>query len=258
MNQDVRQRFDAAATTYRETASVQQQLAELLAGQLAQFVPHPVRRVLDAGSGTGLLTARLSCLFPEASLTALDLSLGMIEQGRQRLDPSILWRHEDLLHHRPPQPYDLVAGSSSLHWIESPEAAATRLHELLAPQGWLGQVIMVAGTLGELHHSRTRCLPGLSARRPMADESTWRDALIGQGLILRHEQLIVRTLYLPSASDVLRMLHRQGVTSGTLSRASRALTRGELKRLCETYEAEYREERGVPVTYRAWLVLAQR
>src|SRR5690348_4731732 len=44
-------------------------------------------RVLDIGAGTGMLTARLAAVRPDATFTLLDASPAMLEQAPRRLGP---------------------------------------------------------------------------------------------------------------------------------------------------------------------------
>ncbi|MFC9291330.1 methyltransferase domain-containing protein, partial [Streptomyces sp. NPDC057052] len=53
-------------------------------------------RVLDLGCGTGASTAALAAVFPEARITAVDASAGMLEQAARKR-----WRQEVSFVHTP-------------------------------------------------------------------------------------------------------------------------------------------------------------
>ena len=53
--------------------------------ELADVRPFRPRKILDACCGTGELTLLLAGAFPEAALTGIDFSNGMIERARQKL-----------------------------------------------------------------------------------------------------------------------------------------------------------------------------
>ncbi|HEY7420673.1 MAG TPA: class I SAM-dependent methyltransferase [Gaiellaceae bacterium] len=54
-------------------------------------VPVP-RRVLDLGTGTGVVALALGKRYPEAEVVGIDLSPGMIEEARRRLPPELAGR----------------------------------------------------------------------------------------------------------------------------------------------------------------------
>ncbi len=72
----VEKNFSAAASTYDSAASFQR----IAAGLFADFIRRhesghaPASSVLELGAGSGLLTAHLPVLFPDAALTVSDLS----------------------------------------------------------------------------------------------------------------------------------------------------------------------------------------
>jgi SAM-dependent methyltransferase len=54
-------------------------------------VPRP-RRVLDLGTGTGVVALALAERYPEAEVVGVDLSPGMIEEARRKLSPELAGR----------------------------------------------------------------------------------------------------------------------------------------------------------------------
>jgi len=49
----------------------------------------PPRRVLDLGTGTGVVALALAERYPEATVVGIDLSPGMIEEARRKLSPGL-------------------------------------------------------------------------------------------------------------------------------------------------------------------------
>lgn len=109
---------------------------------LAELIDKTVAlcRLLDAGCGTGQMTAGL---LPYADqIDAVDLSAAMIAAGKQMpygADPKINWitgRIETVALH---PPYALIVAAASLHWM--PWAATLpRFARLLRPNGYLALV----------------------------------------------------------------------------------------------------------------------
>ena len=52
----------------------------------------PPRRILDLGTGTGLVALHLAERFPDAEVVGVDLSSGMIEEARRKLPPELAGR----------------------------------------------------------------------------------------------------------------------------------------------------------------------
>ena len=67
------------------------------AADLAAGVPN-VRRVLDLGAGTGLMSAFIHARCPDAEYTLVDISMQMLAQARQRFQglPNFRYMAQDL------------------------------------------------------------------------------------------------------------------------------------------------------------------
>jgi len=84
---------------------------------IAAFVAHlglPVRRILEAGCGTGLLHAELRRLLPRAQYTALEASEYLCRRHG--------WRHGRIEQFRAATPYDLVICYDVLQYLEGRHA----------------------------------------------------------------------------------------------------------------------------------------
>jgi len=96
--------------------------------------------VLDAGCGSGRVTALLLDRLPHGAVVAADAAPSMIEESRARyageprvtvLDPVDLTRLEL------PEPVDAVFSNAVFHWIADHDALFARLHAALRPGGRL-------------------------------------------------------------------------------------------------------------------------
>ncbi len=93
--------------------------------------------VLDAGCGTGRVTAELVKRLPRGRVVAVDVSPAMVERARAALGPSAEVHHVDLRELTLPQPVDLVFSTATFHWIADHPALFARLHAVLRPGGRL-------------------------------------------------------------------------------------------------------------------------
>jgi trans-aconitate 2-methyltransferase len=93
--------------------------------------------VLDAGCGSGELTAELAARVPNGRVHAVDGSPRMVELARERLgDRATVWE-QDLLELDTPEPVDLVFSAATFHWIADHDTLFRRLHAALKPSGRL-------------------------------------------------------------------------------------------------------------------------
>jgi ubiquinone/menaquinone biosynthesis C-methylase UbiE len=81
----LRDRFDELAPTWETRIGPH----HLWALDLALADVAPPRRVLDLGTGTGVVAKALAERYPEAEVVGIDLSRGMIDEALRRLPPEL-------------------------------------------------------------------------------------------------------------------------------------------------------------------------
>jgi trans-aconitate 2-methyltransferase len=93
--------------------------------------------VLDAGCGTGRVTAAILERLPQGHVIAVDGSRAMVEEARRRLPETADVREADLLELEVEQPVDAIVSTATFHWIGDHERLFSRLHAALKPGGRL-------------------------------------------------------------------------------------------------------------------------
>ena len=106
--------------------------------------------VLDAGCGTGKVTAAIAERVPEGHVIGVDGAPSMIEEARSRLGPDVELIVSDLLDLELDEPVDVVFSNATFHWIEDHELLFRRLHAVLRPGGRLEAQFGGKGNVGEL------------------------------------------------------------------------------------------------------------
>ncbi len=91
-----------------------ERIAGLIAG-VVQYLELPVRRILDAGCGVGLLRAPLLARFPKARYEGLEYSAYLCRQHG--------WIEGSLAEHVAKAPYDLVVCHDVLQYLDDASAA---------------------------------------------------------------------------------------------------------------------------------------
>ena len=92
---------------------------------------------LDAGCGSGRVTAELVERLPNGRVIAVDGSEAMVEKAKERLGGRADHLVADLVELELAEPVDLVFSTATLHWIPDHDALFRRLHGALKPGGRL-------------------------------------------------------------------------------------------------------------------------
>lgn len=92
---------------------------------------------LDAGCGSGRITAALIERLPRGRVIALDESPSMVEAARRRLGGRAEVRVGDLLELELDEPLDAILSTATFHWIADHERLFARLRGALRPGGRL-------------------------------------------------------------------------------------------------------------------------
>ena len=108
-------------------------------------------RVLDAGCGTGRVTAVLAERLPNGRVIALDGSRSMIEQARDRLatfGDRIEYVVADLGSPLPiHRPVDAILSTATFHWVPDHDALFRNLAAVLRPRG---RLVAQCGGIGNI------------------------------------------------------------------------------------------------------------
>ncbi|WP_230193898.1 class I SAM-dependent methyltransferase [Streptomyces coriariae] len=173
--------------------------AEVLAEHIASITAWlPVgsgpSRIVDLGCGTGAGTLALLERFPEAEVTAVDVSDAHLDRLREKAVAAgaadrVRLVRADLDATAWPElgAPELVWASASLHHMADPDRALRQVHDLLAPGG-LFAVVELAGFPRFLPESAPQDAPGLEERchaaldRRHAEHLSHRGADWGTGL----------------------------------------------------------------------------
>jgi trans-aconitate 2-methyltransferase len=121
--------------------------------------------VLDAGCGSGRVTAELAKRVPEGSLIAVDGSEAMVAKARERLGDGATYLVADLAELELDEPVDLIFSTATFHWILDHDRLFRHLQAALKPGGRL-----IAQCGGEDNIARhAQVIATVSARPEFAD-----------------------------------------------------------------------------------------
>lgn len=106
-----------------------------------------IRRVLDLGAGTGLMSEWVLARYPDAEIVLLDGAAEMLAEARARLpEDSIVTLVGDLRDELPEGPFDAVVSALAIHHIDDPAKRElfARIREVLRPSGVFANAEQVA------------------------------------------------------------------------------------------------------------------
>jgi trans-aconitate 2-methyltransferase len=92
---------------------------------------------VDAGCGTGRVTAELAARLPDGRVIAVDGSEAMVEKAKESLGDRATYMVADLTELELPEPADLVFSTATFHWIPDHDALFRKMRAALKPGGRL-------------------------------------------------------------------------------------------------------------------------
>lgn len=125
---------DWNATSYQRVSAPMEAMGRDV---LDRLVLRGDERVLDAGCGTGRVTAALLDRVPAGQVIAVDGSPAMVRSARAALPEQVEVRVADLLELEVDPPVDAILSTATFHWIADHERLFARLFAALAPGGRL-------------------------------------------------------------------------------------------------------------------------
>ncbi|MGH8936265.1 MAG: class I SAM-dependent methyltransferase [Acidimicrobiia bacterium] len=120
--------------------------------------------VLDAGCGTGRVTALLVDRLPRGKVIAVDVDAEMVRLARQNLGPRVDVRLADLTELALERPVDAVFSTATFHWISNQQRLYQRLFANLVPGGRLVAQFGGAGNVARILEAAAR----IGRRTPFA------------------------------------------------------------------------------------------
>lgn len=126
--------------------------------------------VLDAGCGTGRVTAALAQRLPKGRVVACDVSENMIASAREYLQPRfgerIRFVRADMADLPFEKEVDCVFSTAALHWVKDHDALFRSLHRALKPKG---KIVAQCGGGPNLEILRARAMRLISADWQLAE-----------------------------------------------------------------------------------------
>jgi trans-aconitate 2-methyltransferase len=129
--------------------------------------------ILDAGCGSGNVTAQLLEMVPNGRVYAVDYSPAMVEHTQELLGERVIASCQDLQELQLPEPVDLIFSNATFHWIPDHQKLFNALHQALKPGG---RLVAQCGGKGNIDQFRA-VADAVAAQQPFAehmkDDKPW-------------------------------------------------------------------------------------
>ena len=120
--------------------------------------------VLDAGCGSGRVTAELMRRVPRGRVYGVDVAPSMVAHARERLGEGATVLCQDLLQLTLPEPVDVAFSNATFHWIDDHDALFAVLFEALKSGG---RLVAQCGGLGNVE-AFMRAASSVACEEPFA------------------------------------------------------------------------------------------
>ncbi len=254
----VRQHFSRHAVTYDAVTPVQNDMArQLLDVARVRLNCDRVAEILELGCGTGYVTARLPALFPNAAVTAVDISATMVQQAQAQLGDAqqrVRFVVDDAEKmavglSRTAPVYDVVISNATVQWFSNPIETLTAYRRCLRADGWLLISTFGPETFAELRDAFVQAEAELGCCRrdyvmPMMSVRHWNAAFSeppAEAAVVRHD--VQRQTY-ADVRHFLRAVQRAGAANALRGHRRRHISR----RLYSTMIRCYQRQHGIQGT----------
>ncbi|WP_410983728.1 malonyl-ACP O-methyltransferase BioC [Bacillus cereus] len=252
----LRKRFNGAAVSYDQYASVQKKMAQqLLSIMKKHYHKTSSIRILELGCGTGYLTEQLAVSFPNAEIIAIDFAESMIAVAKTRNHvESVTFRCEDIEHLTLSESFDVIISSATFQWLNDLQITLKNLYRYLFEGGLLLFSTFGEQTFQELH---------TAFQSAKEEKNIQSSSSVGQRFLMR-EQLqdvcesitgdvhVSETCYIEKFATVREFLQSIRKVGATNSNAeSYCQSPSIFRTMLRIYERDFTEEGQIVTTYHA-------
>ncbi len=232
-------RFGKLSDVYESVTPVQEKMAQTLLDRSWEYLSgKKILSILEIGCGTGRLTRQLVELFPEAQITAIDISHGMIAHAKSCCDKAsyVVADAEEYIHSLKDK-FDLIISSATIQWFTEPQSALTKAKELLSLGGFMAIATFANRTFYELSSSFDNAYDVHNLERrehivPMKSIQKWREIISDSEI---YDEIVTKEFV--SVRDFLRSIQEAGAVNSLKKRS--VIPANVLKTMSQYYSQNY-------------------
>lgn len=258
----MRENFSSHAGDYERYASVQKRVVSLLYRKLSTLSKR-TGVLLDIGTGTGALAAKILESNPEQTLVVMDIAHGMTLTAANRLpsasacdgDARALPFANDI--------FAAIVSSSVYQWVDCLPSAFKEISRVLRPGGSFALALFGEKTLFELRSSHRQAMLKICGNRSSHVQSfpslvEVSAAFASAGLFCRDLQSSMEVEYHNDVPELLRQLKQIGASNAASDRPRGLASRRVMQSMMKIYEDEHRCDAGLPASYEVILAVAEK
>jgi malonyl-CoA O-methyltransferase len=260
MPENIKHNFNKNAFTYDEYAGVQKKMAL----SLKDIIPvnKNIRKIFEAGCGTGILSEMLLESLKPGTIVLNDLSPQMLEITKGKLlkyKAGIDFAEGDFERIETGSGFDLVAANAVFQWIKNIDSLFKKVNLMLNKNGLFAFSIFTDGTFSELDSSFRKTYEelGFPYRKHILElrtDNEVRISLENSGFRLKECIASDYVYHFENPSDFLSSVHRIGANTGAKSKVKYSV----MKKMFENYKKDFTGKNGlVEATYRVLYCLAE-
>lgn len=257
----IKKHFESASSTYDEAAVLQKSVADDITERL-RYISLKPDRVLDLGSGTGLLTNQLTQLYPKANIYATDIAFQMLKTAKNKQSVTGVqriqrWFNGSNTHHVNADAYqlpyangamDMVVSNLMLQWVDDLDAVFKEIRRVLRPEGVLLFSTLGPDTLKELRQA-WQSVDDQPHINTFIDMHDLGDALIRAGFGQPVMDVAPLVLTYPKPIQVLKDLKAIGATNAHQTQRKGLMGKQKFTKMLTAYETQKGSGDRVNATY---------
>ena len=244
----IQKHFDIKAQSYESSAVLQKEVCNRMLERLSWVKSQP-DIILDAGAGTGWGTRGLMDYYKSSKVIAMDLSLSMLQQTRQKggvfRKPGLLCADAERVPFADSS-VDMIFSNLMLQWCD-PKKTFKEFLRVLKPGGLLMFSTFGPDTLKELRHSWS-VVDDAKHVNEFIDMHDLGDDLMSSGFAEPVMDMDMMTLTYDDVMTVMTDLKAIGANTPMKDNMRGLLTPGKLKQVIAQYET-FRNENYLPASF---------
>ncbi|MCC6916301.1 malonyl-ACP O-methyltransferase BioC [Nitrosomonas sp.] len=258
----LRRSFERAAAGYDQSAVLQREIGDRMLSRL-EYIKYVPARILDAGSGTGYGTRRLSERYPAAEIIPMDIALTMHTCARTAISGQVAgWQRWLPFKRHQPGRYicadieqlplcegsiGMIWSNLAIQWCNDLRQTFTEAHRVLENGGLLMFSTFGPDTLKELRQAFRSADPFSHVNR-FTDMHDIGDVLVSCGFSLPVMDMEYITLTYEDVRSVMLDLKAIGARNVTQGRRRGLTGKAAWQQVIDQYEM-LRQDGRLPATY---------
>ena len=226
----VKKNFSKSTNSYDSFANVQKHMAKELMKNLNDNLNEI--KILEIGSGTGILTNYLISKYPNSQITLIDISESMIESCRNKFGNRLNYIVSDAENYEFENKFDLIISNATFQWFNNLNETVEKYKNILSENGKILFSIFAEGTYKELNESFLK----------VSEEYKYSQNFIGLEELKKIGKILREEYYTEEYKSLLEFLKSiKGIGAQSSLTNKKVLTPNIIKAVEKEYLASYKK-----------------